>query len=167
MSRILGVMVAVSAVVSTLAILFGLVVVYELVFAPAPESFQVLPVPLASNPGNAPNYDFSSQHPTLHPGDQLVGDFHVCYRDILGGSTVDVQGRRAIVSLGGNVKAALNPVALTFSVGCHVTHTIIDVIPNPFPPGTYRVSGMTVAITPYYSRRVDWQSVPFEVAPVP
>lgn len=167
MSRILGAMVAVSATVSILAILLVGLAAYQVLFAPAPESFQVLPVPLASNPDNAPTYDFSNPRPTLHPGDQLVGDFHVCYSDTFGGTTVDVQGRRAIVSLSGTVRAPLNPVALSFPIGCHVTHTIIDTIPNPFPPGTYRVSGMTVAITPYYSRRVDWQSVPFEVAPVP
>jgi hypothetical protein len=157
-------LVAASAALSILAILVVAVGAAAVFFAPPPEVFVEHPVHLASNPGDPPaNWDFSSQHPTLHPGDQLIGDFHVCYRDVFGGQTVDVQGRRSIVSLDGTTRAALNPIALTFSVGCHDTRTVIDVIPNPFPAGVYRVSGMTAAIATYYSRRVDWVSVPFDV----
>lgn len=167
MSRTITGLVVVSATISTIALGVILLLGYQVVLAPPPQQFQELPVRLASNPGDAENWNFKDPHPILHQGDQLVADFHVCYTDVFGGSNVDVQSRRSIVSADGTTRAALRTVSLTFLVGCHTTRSILDTIPQSIPDGTYRVVGMTVAVANYYSRRVEWTSVPFDVVSLP
>lgn len=164
MSRNITVLLVISASISIIAICLGLIVTYAVLFAPAPQSFEVLPVPLASNPQDVDHYDFGNLRPQLRPGDQLVGLFSVCYQDMFRGPTVDISSQRAIVTLAGGVKAPLNPVDLTMPVGCHATPTLIDTIPNPFPAGLYRVRGTSLSSATYYSRKIQWLSVVFEVA---
>lgn len=133
-------------------------------FAPTPQVFQVLPVHLASNPSDAEHWDFSNPHPVLHSGDQLVGEFEVCYQDLFGGPYIRVEGRRSIVSLDGATRGALNPSSLMFSLGCHVTRSVIDNIPDALPPGTYYVEGKATAIATHYYHDQTWTSVQFDVA---
>lgn len=163
MSRTITGLVVVSATLSTLALAAILLLGYQVALAPPPQAFQQLPVPLASNPADSEHWDFTNPHPVFHAGDQLVADFHVCYSDAFGGNRVDVTSRRSIVSADSTTRAALRTVSLTFEVGCHVTHSIIDTIPPSLPEGTYRIVGMTVAVANYYSRRVEWTSVPFDI----
>jgi len=132
-------------------------------FAPSPEQFEELPLRLASNPSDAAHWDFSDLHPTLHPGDQLVGEFHVCYSDVFGGPTVQVESKRSLVSIDGKTRAALNTTTITFTVGCHDTRTVIDNIPTSFPPGTYYLDASATAIAAHYYHVVPWRSVEFDV----
>lgn len=156
-------MVAISAVISAVAIVLVILVGYAILFAPPPETIQMLPLRLASNPADSENWDFGVPRPELRAGDQLVGDFHTCFFDAFGGGTVGVQSRRSIVSFDGATRAALPYVSMAFSVGCRNTRSVIGNIPLNFPNGTYRVEGSTLAYTDHYSRTLDWNSIWFDV----
>lgn len=168
-NRLVKVLLAVSIGVSAVALAAVAMVFYTVLFAPAPEVITNLPLPLAWNPIDSDNLSFSKQHPILHPGDELVGQFDTCFYNVLGGSTVGVNSRRAIVSSNGNVRAPLPRAdALVFSVGCRPsTNSVLGYIPDPFPTGTYRVEGMTLAYTEHYSRDFTWNSIWFDVIPNP
>lgn len=156
-------MVAISAVISAVAIILIVLVGYAILFAPSPETIQMLPLRIASNPSDSENWDFGTPRPELHAGDQLVGDFHTCFSDAFGGSVVGVQSRRSLVSFDGTVRAPLPYNAMAFSVGCRNTRSVIGNIPLNFPDGTYRVEGSTLAYTDHYSRTLEWNSIWFDV----
>lgn len=152
-----------SAILSIVAIASVFVAGYALIFAPPPETMTVLPLRLASNPADPEHYDFNNPRPEFHAGDELVGDFHTCFTDAFGGPSVSVQSRRWIKSFDGTTRAPLPFNSMLFSVGCRATRSVIGPIPNPFPQGTYRVEGETLAYTDHYSRTLQWNSIWFDV----
>lgn len=163
MRQTVQILVGVSAVISVVAIVLVCLLGYALLFAPPPEVIQVLPLRLASNPADPQHWDFGNPRPSLHPGDQLVGDFHTCFYDAFGGSTIGVQSRRQLTSFDGSVRAPLPYNSMSFTVGCRVTKSVIGNLPSNLPDGTYRVEGSTLAYTDHYSRAVEWNSVWFDV----
>lgn len=165
-SRVVPIMVVVSAVISAIAIVLVVLIGYALLFAPPPEVMTVLPLRLASNPADSENWDFGDPRPELHPGDSIIGDFHTCFADPFGGRTVGVQSRRSIVSFDGTVRAPLPLNTMTFSIGCRNTHSVVGQIPAQFPEGTYRVEGETLAYTDHYSRSLMWNSIWFDVVAI-
>lgn len=167
-TRVVKVLLAVSIGVSAVALAAIVMVIYTFLFAPAPEVITNLPLPIAANPEDPQRWDFSSPRPILHPGDQLIGEFNTCFSNVLGGGSVGVQSRRAIVSFSTNVRAPLPRAdALVFSVGCRNTRSVLGQIPDQFPAGTYRVEGITLAYTEHYSREFTWNSIWFDVIPTP
>lgn len=163
MNSLVQVMVAVSAVISAVALVLGCFLGYALLFAPPPETMTMLPVRIASNPADSDHWDFGDPRPELHAGDQLIADFHVCFFDAFGGKTVSIQSQRSLVSFDGTVRAPLPPMAIISTVGCRNTHSLIGQLPDKFPDGTYRVEGSTLAYTDHYSRTLQWNSVWFDV----
>lgn len=154
-------------IIALLAFIFLIIVVVVFLLpavAPAPVEFDNNPSPIASNPANPDQWDFSNADPTLHPGDALIAQVVACVINPFG-PTVHVSGFRRLVSVDGLITDSLDATDTTVANRpCSTSDTNVGNIPITIPGGRYRVEATASGSTTFYTRDSHWWTIWFEIA---